>query len=333
MLTETLPRFRLGHLPTPLEEMPRLREALGENCPRLWVKRDDQTGLATGGNKTRKLEFLIGLALAERADTIITTGGPQSNHCRQAAAAAVRAGLRCVLATTGEPIPRDQWTGNLLLSELLGAEIRWSGDANRNAFMAEIAEELRQQGAKPYIIPLGGSIPAGCVGYVAAVEELAAQLTKRDIPLDRIVLTAGSGGTHAGVLVGVKALGLDVKVEGMVNFAIPDLADTVRTLVDDTAAYLGLDLTFRDADFIFHEAVGTHNYGVITEAERDALYLLARTEAIVADPIYTGRTLAQMCRLIEQGVYQSDENILFWHTGGTTGLFPRAAEIMAASKS
>ncbi len=328
MLTDKLPRFPLAHLPTPLEEMSNLRQVLGEDCPRLFIKRDDQTGLATGGNKTRKLEFLLGDALQQGADTVITEGGAQSNHCRQTAAAAVRAGLRCVLVLSGSPVPRPQWDGNLLLSELLGAEVCWANDTPRGEVIAKTAEELRSAGAKPYVIPTGGSIPVGAAGYVDAVAELVGQLNERGEHLDRILLTSGSGGTHAGVLVGVKALKPDIKVEGMNNFAISDLADYVKTLTTDTAEYLGLELDFDAEDFIFHDACGEHGYGVITEEEREAIRLLARTEAVITDPVYTGRAFGEMVNRIRQGVYHRDETLLFWLTGGVAGLFPRAKEMM-----
>jgi D-cysteine desulfhydrase family pyridoxal phosphate-dependent enzyme len=327
MLTDHLPRISLAHLPTPLEEMPRLREALGEG-PRLLIKRDDQTGLATGGNKTRKLEFVVAKAIEEGADTLITLGGPQSNHCRQTAAAAARVGLRCVLVLGGPPLPRSEWTGNLLLDDLLGAELRWAGDRDRDAVAAEVAEELRASGAHPYNIPLGASYPIGAVGYVAAMEELASQLAARDEHVDRVVLSSGSGGTHAGTLVGVKALGLNLRVECIDVSADSTMLETTKQLAADTAGYLGFDLHFGDEDFILHDAYSVTGYGFITDAEREAIRLLARTEGIIADPVYTGRALVGMIDLIRRRVYGPDETLVFWHTGGVAGLFPRAAELM-----
>lgn len=327
MLTDHLPRVSLAHLPTPLEEMPRLREALGGG-PRLLIKRDDQTGLATGGNKTRKLEFLVAQALARGADTLITSAGAQSNHCRQTAAAAARVGLRCVVVLGGHPPPRLQWNGNLLLMDLLGAEIRWGGGRDWDTALDEEAAALRADGVRLYVISVGGSVPLGAAGYVAAVEELADQLVERDERVDRIVLLSGSGGTHAGLLVGVKALGLDARVEGMNNQAIAGLLERIKKLTDDTASYLGLDLSFSDEDFILYDACGAHGYGVITDAEREAIRLLARTEGLVSDPVYTGRALGALIDRMRQGVYRPDETILFWHTGGVAGLFPRAAEMM-----
>lgn len=328
MLTDHLPRISLAHLPTPLEEMPRLREALGGG-PRLLIKRDDQTGLATGGNKTRKLEFLVAEALAQGADTLITAGGAQSNHCRQTAAAAAKTGLHCVLVLSGEPLPRSQWNGNLLLDDLLGAEVHWGGDRDRrDVAMNEVVDALRATGARPYVIPMGGSVPTGAAGYVAAVEELAGQLAERDERVNRLVFASGSAGTHAGLLVGAKALGLDVRVEGIYDDKVGGLLEKIQALAAATAEHLGLDLSFSEEDFILHDAYGAPGYGVITDAEREAIRLLARTEGIIADPVYTGRALAGLIDLVRRHVYGPGETVLFWHTGGVAGLFARAAELL-----
>jgi D-cysteine desulfhydrase len=307
--------------------MPRLRKALG-NGPRLLVKRDDQTGLATGGNKTRKLEFLVGEALTQEADTLVTTGGPQSNHCRQTAAAAARMGLRCALVLSGHPLPRSEWNSNLLLDDLLGAEVHWAGDRDRNSVLAEVADKLRTTGARPYVIPVGGSVPAGAVGYVTAIEELAGQLVEGGEHVDRIVFASGSAGTHAGLLVGAKALDLDVRLEGINDDKEGGLLAKIQHLARATAEHLDLDLSFSEEDFILHDAYGAPGYGVITDAEREAIRLMARTEGILVDPVYTGRALAGLIDLVRQGAYLPDETILFWHTGGTTGLFARASELL-----
>lgn len=327
MLTRDLPRITLAHLPTPLEEMPRLQEALGGG-PRLLIKRDDQTGLATGGNKTRKLEFLVAEALAQGADTLVTVGAPQSNHCRQTAAAAAKMGLRCVLVLRGDPLPRSEWDGNLLLDDLLGAEFRWAGDRDREEVMGEAADELRAAGARPYLIPLGGSVPTGATAYVAALEELAEQVAGWGERLDRVVFSSGSGGTHAGMLVGVKALGLATRVEGIYNDKESGLLDKIKALTPATAEHLGLKLDFVAGDYVLHEVYGAPGYGVITDAEREAISLLARTEGIILDPVYTARALAGLIDLARRGVYGSDETIVFWHTGGVAGLFPRAGELL-----
>jgi D-cysteine desulfhydrase len=328
MLTDHLPRVSLAYLPTPLDELPRLRQALG-GSPRLLVKRDDQTGLATGGNKTRKLEFVVAETLAQGADTLVTVGGPQSNHCRQTAAAAAKMGLRCVLVLGGLPQARSAWQGNLLLDDLLGAEIRWAGERDRDSVLAETVEALRAEGARPYLIPLGASMPQGAAGYVAAVEELANQLVAQKIILDRIVFASGSAGTHAGIVVGVKALGLTIRVEGICDDEHSDtLLPKIKSLAADTAALLNLKLAFEETDFILHGRYGQPGYGVITPAEAEAIRLLARTEGIIVDPVYTGRALAGLFDLIRQGAYSPDETVLFWHTGGVTGLFPRASEMV-----
>jgi L-cysteate sulfo-lyase len=327
MLTEGVPRLTLAQLPTPLEEMPRLQEALGGG-PRLLIKRDDQTGLATGGNKVRKLEFLVAEALARGADTLVTVGGPQSNHCRQTAAAAAKRGLRCALVLGGNPLPRSQWDGNLLLDDLLGAELHWAGERDRDTVLGEVADQLRTSGARPYVVPLGGSVPVGATGFVAAVEELAEQLADWGERVDRIVFASGSGGTHAGLLVGVKALGLEVRVEGIYDDKVGGLLEKIQVLAPATAAHLRLDVSFTESDFILHEAYGAPGYGVITHAEREAIRLLARTEGIICDPVYTGRALAGLIDLVRQGVYDRDETVLFWHTGGVAGVFGRGDELV-----
>lgn len=328
-LTKHLARVKLAFLPTPLEEMPRLREALGGG-PRLLIKRDDQTGLATGGNKTRKLEFVVADALAHNADTLVTIGATQSNHCRQTAAAAAKLGLRCVLVLTGQALPKEAWRGNLLLDDLLGADVRWCNDQPPKAVMAETIATLKAEGAHPYEIPTGASVPLGAAGYVAAVEEVAEQLRAQTIEIDRIVFPSGSAGTHTGILLGVKALGLNARVEGICDDANTDeLLEKIKQLTDQTKQVLNLDVTLTDDDFIMHGKYGRPGYGVITPAEKEAIRLLARTEGIVTDPVYTGRALVGLIDMIQRGVYTKDETILFWHTGGVAGLFPRAAEMLA----
>ena len=326
MLTENMPRVPIAHLPTPLEEMPRLSEALGG--PRLFVKRDDQTGLATGGNKARKLEFLVADALEKGADTIITAGAVQSNHARQTAAAAARCGLRSCLVLSGQS--PDRWTGNLLLDELLGADIRWAGERDRAQMMEEVAEEMTRLGRHPYIIPVGGSNPVGSAGYVAAMEELMGQLEVRDLQVDRVVFPTGSGGTQAGLMVGAKALGFAGRIEGISVSPTQDvLRPKLEELAADTAAFLGLDLSFASEDFIVHDDYLGEGYGKMGPPEREAIRLAARTEGLLVDPVYTGRALAGLIDLIRRGVVGPDETVLFWHTGGTPALFAYADELLS----
>jgi len=324
MLTENMPRVPIAHLPTPLEEMPRLSEALGG--PRLFVKRDDQTGLATGGNKARKLEFLVADALEKGADTIITAGAVQSNHARQTAAAAARCGLRSCLVLSGQS--PDRWTGNLLLDELLGADIRWAGERDRAQVMKEVAEEMTRLGRCPYVIPVGGSNPVGTAGYVEAMVELMAQLAERDLQLDRIVFPTGSGGTQAGMMVGAKALGFAGQIEGVsVSPAKDVLKARLEELVAEIAAFLGLDLSFASQDFIVHDDYLGEGYARMGPPEREAIRLAARTEGLLVDPVYTGRALAGLIDLIRRGVFGPDETVLFWHTGGAPALFAYADEL------
>ena len=190
--------------------------------------------------------------------------------------------------------------------------------------MTSIAAEIEADGGKPYLIPTGGSVAVGAAGYAAAVEELAAQHEQ----IDRIVVVSGSGGTHAGILAGVKALKLPTQVIGMNNFAVPDITNTVRNIAQDTADLLNQPLTFTDADLTLYDACGTHSYGVITAAEREGIRLLARTEGILLDPVYTGRAFAHLLSLIRTGAFGQDETLLFWHTGGFPGLLARAADLM-----
>lgn len=328
MLTEKLPRVQLAHLPTPLEPLSRLSEKLGVE---LWIKRDDQTGLAGGGNKTRKLEFLIAAAKAANADTVITGGAPQSNHCRQTAAAAAKAGLRAVLVLAGDPEPA---TGNILLDTLLGAEFVWAGNRPRDAVMAETVAAQKAAGHTPYLIPYGGSNFIGAGAYVAAVEELAQQIAARHLPpFDRIVFASSSGGTHAGLALGVAALNLPTQVLGIsVDKPEVELTDEiVGKLATETARRLGLPHRFSGENIFADDGYMGLGYGVMGDAEREAIALFARTEGILLDPVYTGRAAAGLLDLIRRGKIAPGERILFWHTGGFPALFaPKYAAKLAA---
>jgi D-cysteine desulfhydrase family pyridoxal phosphate-dependent enzyme len=318
LLTERLYRVNIGHLPTPLEPMHRLSSLLGG--PELWIKRDDQTGLATGGNKTRKLEFLVADALAQEADTLITCGAAQSNHARQTAAAAARFGMACTLVLRGEEPPQTQ--GNLLLDRLLGAEVIWSGEEEPPARMQAVAERLRAQGRRPYPIPYGGSNALGACGYVAAMEELLAQCAERDLHFDCIVLASSSGGTQAGLAVGARALGYEGRILGI---SVDPTADRLRRALADlataTADRLGLGFTFAPEDFDVEDRYLGGGYAVIGDLEREAIRTLARVEGILLDPVYTGRAFGGLLDLIRQGAFDPQERVLFWHTGGIPGLF------------
>jgi D-cysteine desulfhydrase len=318
MLTDAMPRLRFAHLPTPIEMLGRLSQRLGG--PRLLIKRDDQTGLVTGGNKTRKLEFLVAEAQAQEADTLVTGGAVQSNHCRQTAAAAARHGLACVLALRGDP-PTGAPSGNLLLDLLMGAEPRFdSRPASKT--LPEVVESLRAEGRRPYLVPYGGSNPVGTTGYVAAMEELVNQLQERDERVDHVVLASSSGGTQAGLALGARALGFEGQIVG-ISVAPPAgaLRQDLAALANATAAHLNLDLAFVADDLVVNDDYVGAGYGMMGELERNAIRTLAETEGILLDPVYTGRAFGGLLDLVEKGAFGQDETVLFWHTGGTPALF------------
>ncbi len=317
-----IPRLHFAHLPTPIESLPRLTKALGG--PRLLVKRDDQTGLAFGGNKTRKLEFLVADAQAQGARTLITAGAVQSNHCRQTAAAAARFGFDCALVLTGDK--PNQVSGNLLLDALCGAQFVWAEKSQREAVLQQTFEQAQQQGCKPYLIPYGGSNEIGARGYVYAMEELMKQIDSWCLgdtrSLDWIVFASSSGGTQAGLALGArlfsykgKILGISVDEPGQV------LQERVAKLASETAEGLGKRFEFSPAELLVNADYNAAGYGVLTEAEREAIRLFARYEGLLLDPVYTGRAAAGMIDLIRKGFFKKDETVLFWHTGGTTALF------------
>jgi D-cysteine desulfhydrase family pyridoxal phosphate-dependent enzyme len=312
-----IPRLRFAHLPTPIEPLPRLSAALGG--PRLLVKRDDQTGLAFGGNKTRKLEFLLADAQAQGAGMLVTAGAAQSNHCRQTAAAAARFGLECTLVLTGDEPGR--LSGNLLLDTLCGAQIIYAEKSRREAMLQQAFEQAKAQGRKPYLVPYGGSNAVGARGYVYAVEELMRQA--RDFgSLDWIVFASSSGGTQAGLVVGARLFGFGGKTLGVsVDEPQQVLQERVAKLATETAEGLGKRIEFSPDEILVSADYNASGYGVLTEAEREAIRLFARCEGLLLDPVYTGRAAAGLIDLIRKGIFGKDETVLFWHTGGTTALF------------
>jgi L-cysteate sulfo-lyase len=310
-----IPRAHLAHLPTRIEELPRLSKAL--SGPRIFVKRDDQTGLAFGGNKTRKLEFLVGEAQAIGADTLISGGALQSNHCRQTAAAAARFGLRCVLVLNGE-MPEHP-SANLMLDQLLGAEIITIPDRSaRDQVLHETFDRLVAQGNKPYLVPYGGSSPTGAVAYAFAMEEFM----KQDFNTDWIVFATSSGGTHAGLLLGQRLFGFKGKLLGIsVDESEQWLKTNVSALASAASEKLGERIEFFPADVSATAAYCGAGYGVLTEAERAAIKLFATHEGLLLDPVYTGRAAAGMIDLIANDFFRKQETVLFWHTGGHPALF------------
>ncbi|MBC7237934.1 MAG: D-cysteine desulfhydrase family protein [Chloroflexi bacterium] len=321
-------RVSLGHFPTPLHDLPRLSRALGG--PRLLIKRDDLTGLAVGGNKVRKLEFLIADALAQQADTVITAGAVQSNHARQTAAAAARCGLRCILVLS--PMAPAAVTGNLLLDRLFGAHVRWTGDRDSYELMQEVAAEERAAGRKPYLIPVGGSNAIGASGYYWAMDEAVRQSLESGLRIDHMVVASGSGGTQAGLIVGAHALHVQTRILGVsVSRTAADLYESILALAQLTASHLNLRLTIDPSSVLVEDRYLGKGYGVLGEAEREAIHLLARYEGVLLDPVYTGRAMAGLIDLIRRGEFSREETILFWHTGGTPALYAYAHELLPAS--
>jgi D-cysteine desulfhydrase family pyridoxal phosphate-dependent enzyme len=310
-----IPRLSFAHLPTPVEELLNLSSILGG--PRILVKRDDQTGLAFGGNKTRKLEFLVAEAREQGADTLISGGAMQSNHCRQTAAAAARYGFECKLVLTGDK-PK-QASANLLLDGLFGAEIITVEDrAFRDQTLQKAFDDAVAAGKKPYLVPYGGSSPTGALGYAFAMEEFM----KQNVHADWIVFGTSSGGTHAGLVLGQRLFGFKGKVLGIsIDETEDDLKNHVSELASQASEKLGGRINFTRDDVLANDKYCQAGYGVFGEGEREAINLFARHEGLLLDPVYTGRAAAGMIDLIRKGFFKKDETILFWHTGGQPALF------------
>lgn len=306
-------RIPLALLPTPLEPMARLTETL--RGPRLLVKRDDCTGLALGGNKARKLEYLCAEARAQGCDVLVTGGGPQSNHVRMTSAAANRLGLDCHVALAGTTPPVA--SGNLLLDRLLGTHLHFTGAVGYydiETSIEELAATLARDGRRPFAIPVGGASVTGVAAYAEAADELTAQLDGGRI--DTVVVADGSGGTHAGLLAG---FGDRVRVLGVNVGTRPDLDDVVPRLAAEAAERTGRAGPPPGA-VIDHQRFGT-GYGALTDETVEALELTARSEGIVLDPVYTGKAMAGLIAAVRDGRIRRDETVVFWHTGGAPALF------------
>jgi L-cysteate sulfo-lyase len=320
----------LAHLPTPLEPLPRLSEHLGG--PQIWVKRDDCTGLATGGNKTRKLEFSMAEALAQGADTVITVGAVQSNHVRQTAAAACKLGLRCeVLLEHRVTDPTDAYatSGNVLLDRIFGANLReYAGGTDFDVAMADVAAEIQAGGGKPYLIPGGASNRVGALGYVNCALELIEQADAMGLSVDHLVTATGSAGTQAGLIVGLKAMRPEIPLLGIgVNVSKDVQEERVYKLACETADYIGKPGIVARADVVANcDYVGA-GYGIPTAGMNEAVLLLARLEGLLFDPVYSGKALAGMIDLVRKGEFAGAENIVFLHTGGAAALFAYADQL------
>ena len=316
------PRRRYTEGQTPLEFLPRLTKKLGG--PNIWIKRDDLLGLAGGGNKTRKLEFLVADAMTQNADTLITCGAAQSNHCRLTLAAACKEGLACHLVIE-ERVPGSynaNASGNNFLFHLLGAASITvvPGGANMTDAMSKVADSIRKQGGNPYIIPVGGSNAVGTIGYVACAEELMTQAFDIGLTMNCVVCTSGSGGTHAGLAVGFWGNNTGIPVLG-INISRPNETQHPLVCKDATAAAKRFNLDFPERIIECIDGYVGPGYSLSTPEMVEAVTLMARTEAILLDPVYTGKAFAGLIDLIRQGRFGKNENIVFIHTGGSPGLY------------
>lgn len=318
-------KTNLGFFPTPLVELTRLSAFLGG--PKIFMKRDDLTGLALGGNKTRKLEYILADALKQGCDTIITAGAAQSNHCRQTAAAAAKLNLECHLLLGGEAPPKAQ--GNLLLDHLFGCHIHWTGSNRKGEDIPRLFAQLKAQGKTPYIVPYGGSNELGALAFIDAVAELQQQ--NKGGEFTHVIFASSSGGTHAGLILGkhiyhtrYQLVGINIDKEA--NSALP-FDQQITQLVNDTAKLIELDYHFTNDQLILNSDFVGEGYGVVGAAENEAIQLTAQLEGILLDPVYTARAMSGLIQLIRSGKVSPTDNVLFWHTGGAPSLFAYADDL------
>jgi D-cysteine desulfhydrase family pyridoxal phosphate-dependent enzyme len=316
----------VGFTPTPLERLPRLTTLL--DGPEIWVKRDDQTGIATGGNKVRKLRYLFADAIREHADVVITAGAVQSNHVRQTAAIAAQLGLSCVLILKGKP-PQRLLQGNYLLDQILGAKVRWADDRSFAELFAAEEKLLRSQGHIPYVIPFGGSNALGVCGYVSAMAEVYIQAKTEHINFDAMFVASGSGGTQAGLLLGADALGYHGEIVGVsVSESAGSLRNRITQLAIEAADLLHLEYHFSDENVSVNDDYLGGGYGILGDIERHAIHIAGHTEGLLVDPVYTGRCLGGLIDMIQQSTFVKGQRVLFWHTGGTPALFAYGGELL-----
>jgi D-cysteine desulfhydrase family pyridoxal phosphate-dependent enzyme len=327
-------RVELAHLPTPLEEMKELAEVL--SGPRLYIKRDDQTGLAFGGNKARKLDFILADVLEKKADVVVTWAGVQSNWARQTAAACRVFGLEPILVLSKNNVSPTSG-GNLLLDAILDADVRiLDPDGDRAAVVERIVADLKTSGRNPYVIPVGGSrpggsmeIPLGAVAYAYGFEELYQQAQEKDYPIGAVVLATGGGGTQAGMMVGARAVAPNVKIIGISLSREKEAAKAnVAEIANETAETLGLGFEFTPDETIVLDDYRGEGYGVLSEPIVEAIALVAKHEGILLDPVYTGKAMAGLMDLCRSGYFEKDEGVVFLHTGGTPALFAYEDEIL-----
>ena len=321
MSRKSPPKVQIAHLPTPIHILQRLTTELAG--PELWIKRDDLTGLAFGGNKIRKLEYLLADAQAKGSNMLITAGAPQSNHCRQTAGAAARFGLDCVRVLDGPEI--SEKSGNLLLDLLFGAKLVWAIDQDLDTALQKTFDSEKEAGNNPYLVPFGGSTAIGSAGYAEAMQEFLGQ----GLEVDRIISAVTSGGTLAGLLAGARIHGCEGEITAIrIGPYEGGEIDRLATHAKETAALFGDQINLEPSTIDVREDYMAPGYGVLTELERKAIATFARLERILLDPVYTGRTAGGMLDLIRTGEINSKERVLFWHTGGTPALFAYGDELL-----
>jgi L-cysteate sulfo-lyase len=333
-----LERVGFGVYPTPLEQMPRLEQALKR--PRLFVKRDDLTGVALGGNKVRQLDYILADAKKMKADYVITTCGIQSNWSRQTVGMAVRMGMKAllVLRTAQFKNPPKVYDGNILLDHIMGAEIKtvqMKISEDPKEILESEAEKLRRKGHNPLVLGLDASVsPLATAGYVDAAKELASQFGSMGTDLDAIVVATGAGPTHAGLALGTKMLGMKTRVIG-VNVGAYDtrwLKATIKKTSSGAARLLGSDTTLTGGDITIRDEFAGRDYGIPTKASIEAIRLVARTEALILDPVYTSKAMAGLIKMAKSGEFRKDENVCFIHTGGVPALFAYKEHFQPTSK-
>lgn len=318
------PRVRLAHLPTPFEPLRRLSAYL--NGPEIWIKRDDCTGLSTGGNKTRKLEFLIAEAVDQQADVVLTQGATQSNHARQTAAAAAKVGFQCHLLLENRIGSSDSLylsNGNVLLDSLHGASYEHrDGGADMVSELAAAAEKLSNEGLKPYVIPGGGSNSTGALGYANCAFELMAQINESGTPFDHLVHATGSAGTQAGLVAGLKLINAGLPVLGIsVRAPWQQQQISVLNLAGETIRRFSSTAVVEEPDVVANSDYVGEGYGIPAKSTIEAIRLLAELEGLLLDPVYSGKGMAGLIDLVKQGRFKKGERIIFLHTGGSAALF------------
>lgn len=321
-------KVSLGFFPTPLHRLSNLEERY--KGFEIFIKRDDQTGLASGGNKTRKLEYLMAAALEQGCNTVVTLGAQQSNHCRQTAAACSVLGLKCHLIVKGEEPAMPQ--GNLLLSVVLGAKIHYAGPFISDNFVDAVLNKLKQEGENPYLITYGGSDETGLLGFVDAMGELKMQLEAQNLNIDYIFFASCSGGTQAGLMAGKEKFGINAKLMPVSiqkpEAGLPSLVELVLKLANRAVKSLGIDCIFSESDAEIITGYDEAGYGVVTGNERQAIFELAQTEGILLDVVYTARAFGAMTDFIQKQKVKSGSRLLFWHTGGLPANFNYSVELL-----